>query len=525
MNCTILFNKYKIIKHVACGGTSDVYLAENMKLGSQLAIKRTRKDSSVINLLVEPGILKDLKHPGIPHIIDIEEDAIYLYIIEEYVEGITLRDYKLSDKLIDERTILKWGIQLCDILQYLHERNPPIIYRDLKPNNIMFMPNGNLKIIDFGIAREYKNEANDDTVLIGTRGYAAPEQYGIGQSDERTDIYSLGVTLYYLLTGKNLTDPPYKINPPLKQVSKELEQIIMKCTQLIPSKRYQSVLEMKEQLVGLLESTNIRYKTIYSNIEHKTVGILSLTRRSGSTFLATNLAKALTDYNLLISLIEVPFNQPYICDMVGLDQYAESKGIEFYSPITVIGENKEVARDKVICKDNIMFYCQNPSATPLSWDRMKTLKLIYSGRRYPVSIIDIGYNYDKAVDFINDLDLILVIFEATPPDLMNNFETLKRLQQLKLDGYNIEFILNRDNSGINKCELEKYMKITPLGSIPDIPANLIYKALYRNDIPYTYKKARDLLNPCLRKITSKILAKEFINHRKRRTKGLIGIWR
>jgi len=247
----VYFEKYKVLDVLGQGGTSNVYLAENIKIGNKWAIKKVTYENN-INLLAEPNILKHLDHRSIPKIIDIEEDNESIYIIEEFVDGINLKSFKLQNEIIDIKRILIWILQLCDVLRYLHNRSPhPIIYRDLKPDNIMVMENDQVKLIDFGIAREYKEESNNDTVPIGTRGYAAPEQYGIGQSDERTDIFSLGITIYFLLTGKNLSHPPYKIQIPEQihtDIESELFNIVLKCCEILPDNRYQSIDELEHNI-------------------------------------------------------------------------------------------------------------------------------------------------------------------------------------------------------------------------------------------------------------------------------------
>ncbi len=180
----IYFEKYRIIDIIGNGGSSTVFLAENIKLLNRWAIKRVSKTGNS-QLLAEPHLLKDLRHPAIPQIIDIEEDNEYIYIIEEYIEGLQLKMVKLQSSKIEADMIIKWAIDICSILQFLHSRKPnPIIYRDLKPENILLTQSGEIRLVDFGIAREYKDESENDTLPIGSRGYAAPEQYGIGQSDE-----------------------------------------------------------------------------------------------------------------------------------------------------------------------------------------------------------------------------------------------------------------------------------------------------------------------------------------------------
>jgi serine/threonine-protein kinase len=153
--------------------------------------------------------------------------------------------------------VIVWAKQLCDVLNYLHTRTPVIIYRDMKPANIMLKPDGNVTLIDFGTAREYKEKNLADTTCLGTVGYAAPEQFGgMGQTDARTDIYCLGATLYHLVTGMNPCEPPYEIRP-IREInpglSAGLEKIICKCCQRDPNDRYQSAAELMFALEHYLE--------------------------------------------------------------------------------------------------------------------------------------------------------------------------------------------------------------------------------------------------------------------------------
>lgn len=260
-----LFNgRYKVIKSIGKGGMSTVYLAQNVSLGTMWAIKVIEKKSrSGFDLLAEPNILKKLNHPALPRIIDIEEDSKYLYIVEDYIEGISLDKQLKRYGKFKEEIVIKWVKQLCDVLLYLHNQTPnPIIYRDMKPSNIIVNSNNIIKLIDFGIAREFKKQNTDDTAYIGTKGYAAPEQYGIGQSDARTDIYSLGITMYHLLTGISPNEPPYEIKK-LRNIdsrlSEGIELIVYKCTQSNPVNRYQSV-EMLIKDLNNIHTFNSSYR-------------------------------------------------------------------------------------------------------------------------------------------------------------------------------------------------------------------------------------------------------------------------
>lgn len=262
-------DNYKIIKVLGKGGMSVVYLAEHVEWHTRWAIKQVHKEvMEYFDILAEPNILKSLSHPMLPHIIDINEDDQDLFIIEEYIEGQDLNQYLKEKGPVDEETGLRWLKSLCDVLAYLHEQEPaPIIYRDLKPANIMLRSDGSIHLIDFGIARTYKKSSQADTTAAGTRGYASPEQLsGAAQTDARSDIYSLGITMYHLLTGKSPYEPPYEILPVRKlrpELSAGIEYIVWKCTRKNPEERYQSCREI------LADIENIERLKIVSETEQK----------------------------------------------------------------------------------------------------------------------------------------------------------------------------------------------------------------------------------------------------------------
>ena len=163
-------------------------------------------------MIVETDLLKKLRHPSLPSIIDVIDDKDSFLIVMDYIEGNPLSNALEEYGAQPQDMVIAWAKQLCDVLGYLHAQSPPIIYRDMKPSNVMLKPDGNITLIDFGTAREFKEKNLADTVCHGTIGYAAPEQFGgMGQTDARTDIYCLGATLYHLVTGQNPSEPPYEI--------------------------------------------------------------------------------------------------------------------------------------------------------------------------------------------------------------------------------------------------------------------------------------------------------------------------
>lgn len=257
---SLLDGKYKILNKIGQGGMSVVYLAMNEKANKQWAIKEMRKEKNKNyeimkqSLITETNLLKELKHPYLPSIADIIENDDTIIIVMDYVEGRPLSDILSEEGVIEEDKVADYAIQLCDVLDYLHSQNPPIIYRDLKPANIMLRPDGKITLIDFGTARKYNYDSVSDTTCLGTIGYAAPEQFAgetLRQTDARTDIYNLGATMYHLLTGVNPSEPPYELYPIRRwdeSLSNGLEKIILRATRKDPDKRFNNCKEMSYAL-------------------------------------------------------------------------------------------------------------------------------------------------------------------------------------------------------------------------------------------------------------------------------------
>lgn len=247
---SVIDGKYKILNIAGKGGMSTVYLAMNEKANKQWAIKEiTGKDYCDFELdKKEIELMKHLKHPSLPTIVDVIERQGSLLIVMDYIEGLSLEDIVLEYGPQDEKVVIEWAKQLCDVLNYLHTQAPPIIYRDMKPSNVILKPDGKLMVIDFGAAREYHPKNMKDTVLLGTRGYAAPEQYRTDdQSDVRTDIYSFGVTIFRLLTGE-VPDELCPIRQLRPEISAGIEKILQKCTRQSKQDRYQTVTDLREAL-------------------------------------------------------------------------------------------------------------------------------------------------------------------------------------------------------------------------------------------------------------------------------------
>ena len=245
---TVIDGKYEVLREIGRGGMSVVYLAMDTRLNKQWAVKEIRKkgngknDEVVVNsLLAEANLMKRLDHPSLPRIVDIIDNGLTIYVVMDYIEGESLDKILNEYGAQSEEMVIGWAKQLCDALGYLHSQKPPIIYRDMKPANVMLKPEGNIKIIDFGIAREYKEQNLADTTVLGTKGYAPPEQYS-GQTDARSDIFALGMTMHHLLTGIDPRSgeayaPVRQWNP---ELSEGIEIIIDRCVEPAAENRYQS---------------------------------------------------------------------------------------------------------------------------------------------------------------------------------------------------------------------------------------------------------------------------------------------
>ncbi len=286
MQQEIWFNKYHIIRLLGSGGTARVYLAKHVKLNSYRAIKCISKTHPLYDLQRnEALILKNLKHSCIPIIYDIEEDEEGSYIVEQYLEGETLKDYVQDRGPIREDIIINYAIQICDLFHYLHSNDRPIIYVDLKPDNIM-ISDDNLKLIDFGSAI-YQDELSKNNKLAATRGYAAPELYRQGELDDRCDIYGIGMLLYYMTTGIIISKNEkqmYNIDQ-ISGCSKELKHIINHCLRFNPAQRYTTVAKLKNQL-SALQSGRRGYQ---ESGQRRSIAVAGTQSRIGVTHLAFRL--------------------------------------------------------------------------------------------------------------------------------------------------------------------------------------------------------------------------------------------
>lgn len=249
--------KYTVIRTLGQGGEGCVYLARDEALQRLVAIKQVNEQGNdreeEKRLIKEADFLQQLKHPMLPVIYDLLWDDAW-YLVMEYIQGTTLRNYIEQNGYVEEGQAHTWAESLLDILEYLHTRKPPVIYQDLKPDNIMVCPDGFLKLVDFGATFRRSFGGEQDHVMAATRGYAAPEQSAgyRTHADERSDIYAFGKVLYYIVTGADPAKPPYttlSVRDYQPLLSDRSERLIRKCIREEADERYQVVADIRRDLL------------------------------------------------------------------------------------------------------------------------------------------------------------------------------------------------------------------------------------------------------------------------------------
>jgi tetratricopeptide (TPR) repeat protein len=271
---TLLAGRYQLLSRIGQGGMGAVYKAADTRFNNRpLAIKEmsstglppARLQEAEAAFEHEAHLLADLLHPNLPRIYEHFTENDRSYLVMDYIEGKTVEEHleQVGGGPLPVDQVIKWAEQLCDVLNYLHTHQPPIIFRDLKPANIMLSESGHIYLIDFGIARIFKPGKQHDTVALGSPGYAAPEQYGKAQSTPRSDIYSLGALLHHLLTGIDPSEQPFffrdasQVNPAVDPaLDALLKQMLLMDSDRRPASAQEVLNALKGTITNQLRSTS-----------------------------------------------------------------------------------------------------------------------------------------------------------------------------------------------------------------------------------------------------------------------------
>ncbi|RLC77102.1 MAG: serine/threonine protein kinase [Chloroflexi bacterium] len=273
----MLQDRYRIVKILGGGGMGQVYLAHDTRLADKpCAVKELIPDphatpeeekQNAAQFHQEAAVLAHLSHPNLPDVSDYFDERDRFYLVMDYVKGETTEQrMRRSPDGLPPEDVVEWAIQLCNVLEYLHSQTPPVIFRDMKPANVMLTPEEDIKLIDFGVARLFDPTKRTDTLKMGTAGYAPPEQYaGQGQTTPRSDVYALGVTMHELLTGDDPTAHPFVFTPPRKlnpAISPSLADVVMRAVKMDPDDRYPSITAMREALQKTTRPRRFRLPSI-----------------------------------------------------------------------------------------------------------------------------------------------------------------------------------------------------------------------------------------------------------------------
>ncbi|WP_274362233.1 serine/threonine protein kinase [Paenibacillus thermotolerans] len=324
--------RYRILKPIGEGGMGRVYLAEDLRLsGQRWAVKWIPWDEyDPDQPLKEAKMMIDLQHPSLPRIVDFipmkEEGGCCL--VMDYLAGETLLARSAScGHTLPWQTVAEYAVQLCDLLHYLHSLDSPIVFRDVKPSNVIVGHDGSVKLVDFGIARTYKAGKETDTVHIGSVGFAAPELLANRQTDRRADLYSLGSLMYFLLCGGqyyNFTKIP--LEQAAHSIPSELAVVVRTLLDEDPDGRYSDALAAKRALAEVLaeyerltfseENDGMKHAALHDGTrfasvsgKRTVVAVCGLFPGAGATFVSVALAKLLAERRLRVAYVECPWQK------------------------------------------------------------------------------------------------------------------------------------------------------------------------------------------------------------------------
>ncbi len=240
---TEFLHRYEMMECLAHHEGGETFLVRE-NLTGETCVAKCYPQAARPSVAIEQSLLKGKRQPGLPEVLAIYENENMVCVVRAYIVGQPL-DEVARQKALTEKQAVRIALQLCDTLSFLHAQQPAIIHRDIKPQNIILDEHGSAVLIDFGISRNFEEDAREDTLCFGTRHFAAPEQYGFSQTDARSDIYALGVLLGWLLTGENDLDEIKKKLP-----GGRLKKIVLKCAEFDPCARYKSAAQVKDALSG-----------------------------------------------------------------------------------------------------------------------------------------------------------------------------------------------------------------------------------------------------------------------------------
>lgn len=519
----MLGERYRIDRLLGKGGMGAVYLAKDMKLlNKRWAIKESNEYAVRRQQFIdEAEMLIHLNHPFLPSIIDYYPPNAegYSYLVMEYVEGQTLQqlfDSKKKQIAVDQ--LLPYCAQLCDLFDFLHRHQPnPIIYRDLKPSNIMIDSHNHVRLIDFGIARNFKEGQRSDTLALGTIGFAAPEQFNKHQSDHRTDLYNLGAMMYYLLSkGRYYYTEQKSIGIVEQKLPEALVCLIDQLLKSKPNERIQSAMEVKKQIEFILKQkeNTVTVSNGQKFVKNKMILIGSLYSGAGATYVTIAIARILNYYKLPCAVVEYPTIKPELYELLNGD-HDRPDHYQFLLE-RLVEENEDDKLSPLWRKDHTTWYPLRPhSFKHVHWTLQHHYKMLYSVN-CPFILIDVAEQWEEpgVVELCREADEIIMVADAFPQK-MGNSKTLERLMtacQLQKIKKNVHFIANRATDSFSHQQWLDMLPWSPVCKLPNTSYEEIMASLWRGSLVQDRQQVLKKLKQDMQPLLSKLIPKSLLTH-------------
>jgi serine/threonine-protein kinase len=523
--------RYRILDLIGQGGMSYVYLAEDTRLSGKLwAIKASiRYSADPRGFAAEASMLAGLNHPFLPKIADFypPDERGISFLVMDYVKGETLQ-HRYEQGRLTQRQLIGYALQLCDLFDYLHGLTPkPVIYRDLKPGNLMIDEQDNVRLIDFGIARKHSSGEGSDTVLLGTVGFAAPEQFGNGPSDARTDLYGLGAMMYYLLH-----EGTYYAGeaPSLTRCPQRLGQIITRLLQPDPDERYQSAKALKLELESFLTEAlsaeapsprpmvhGLRNEPLALSKQLFVVG--SLYPGAGSSFVSLALCQTLQAFDISHALVEFPGNAPELFHLLFGDKIAPANLLYLQDLLS-----DYPGSGKPWVSNGTEWVPLDPEREQPDWAGEHGLRLLQAIKR-SVVIVDISscWQHPGAVQLLEQADGILGVFGSHPGKLSGPgcLANAALLREWSHKGKTVYGIANGDCSFPGRREWLSYLSLDVAAIVPAIAAELVACSQWKGRPDLIDEDSKQNLQQALLPLITKLLPQA----RKKRTNRILSLWK
>ena len=511
-NGNVIGGRYRIVGLIGQGGMGAVYAAEDLRLQGKLCALKVNKvqTADVMYSAEEAGLLMRLNHPHLPLIIDyfpVSENG-HEILIMDYIDGMTLQAHLLDNNgSLSLDAVIGIGVQLCEALGYLHGQHPPIIHRDLKPTNVMMDRSGFVRLIDFGIARSFKDGKHQDTLMLGTPGFAAPEQEGIQQSDARTDVYGLGALLYFLLSGgSRFTKNLALTSRLLAHLPPPVNEMLSRMLDPLPERRFSSMEETKTALnrCAALMLSQPSMMPIAPN-KHLRITVASLSPGAGATFVAITLCHLLGRRGIDTAAFEHPELEPEWHALLNIPHQVRSNDAS--SPL----DSRYVRWNS--SSRSVTWHALQPSALidgAVGAEHRLQYRLMVDSLQQSVVVTDVSSSWMSKQMEAELLQADILLFVVDPFPAKWSSERMKAAQQLCFERDNHHrktlWVANKDLRFQYRSEWMAMIPARPMVAIPLLPPEEWAEQMWRGIWATANKTWLPVLERAFQPFFSKVFA-------------------